>query len=209
MHSSLIEQCVPVLEACASQGRLIDVACGKGRNGLFLANRGLAVTFADRSEASLAEVSEALNASESESNSDTWQIDLESPDINPFENKQFSAALVFRYLHRPLLPHLMKAIIPGGIVIYETFTLENKQFGRPNNPQFLLQSGELENWFNEWETLHYFEGILSGPDRAVAQIVCRKPINNRVNDNSMHNSAIDENKVHNNTINNKLKRENG
>ncbi|MFD2230413.1 hypothetical protein [Alkalimarinus sediminis] len=174
MHSSLIEQHLAELEQCATQGSILDLACGQGRNGLFLANKGLGVTFADRSENSLDQVSQTLSAIGG--SSQLWPVDLELPGKNPFEGTQFSAALVFRYLYRPLIPQLMEAIIPGGIVIYETFTLENRQFGRPNNPQFLLKSGELEDWFNEWETLHYFEGVLSDPDRAIAQIVCRKPI---------------------------------
>jgi len=175
MHSNLVEKYLGELEACASQGSILDLACGQGRNGLFLANKGLSVTFADRSETSLEQVSSALSSIKSTSH--TWLIDLEVPDPNPFEGYVFSAALVFRYLHRPLIPKLINAITPGGIIIYETFTLENRQFGRPNNPDFLLEAGELGDWFKGWETLHYFEGILPEPDRAVAQIVCRKPYN--------------------------------
>ena len=35
--------------------------------------------------------------------------------------------------------------------------------------------GELKSYFSQWQVLHYFEGVLTNPDRAVAQIVCRKP----------------------------------
>lgn len=173
MHSSLIEQYLSDLKDCCGKETIIDVACGEGRNGLFLANRGLPVTFADRSHASLETVVSALSSTQT--TSQTWQVDLEQTDKNPFEDNVFAAALIFRYLHRPLIPLLMNAIVPGGLIIYETFTLDNRQFGRPNNPKFLLKTGELEDWFTSWETLHYFEGILSKPSRAVAQIVCRKP----------------------------------
>lgn len=179
MHSSLLEKYLTELERCAHLGNILDLACGEGRNGLFLAKKGLNVTFADRADTSLKHISNELGSIKSESH--TWPIDLEVPNTNPFEGKTFSAALVFRYLHRPLIPQLISAIKPGGIIIYETFTLENKQFGRPNNPDFLLKAGELEDWFNNWETLHYFEGILHAPDRAVAQIVCRKPHNKTSN----------------------------
>lgn len=180
MHSSLLEQFLPELDRLAHQGSIIDVACGEGRNGLYLANKGLPVTFADKSETCLKQVESELTSAKSH----IWPVDLEQSETNPFNNKTFSAALVFRYLHRPLIPHLMNAIIPGGIIIYETFTLENKAFGRPNNPDFLLKPLELTHWFNDWETLHYFEGVLSFPDRAVAQIVCQKPMNStRKNDN--------------------------
>ena len=179
MHSNLLDQYLTELEQCALQGSILDLACGQGRNGLFLANKDLNVTFADRSDTSLEQVSRALSAINSTHH--IWPIDLELPKTNPFEGKTFSAALVFRYLHRPLIPQLINAITPGGIIIYETFTLDNRQFGRPNNPDFLLETGELTDWFKGWETLHYFEGILSEPDRAVAQIVCRKPNNKKSN----------------------------
>lgn len=173
MHSPLLEQYFAELNKCAAQGSILDLACGEGRNGLFLANNGMNITFADRDETSLTQISHQLNAPKHSSH--IWPVDLETPGINPLERKTFSAALVFRYLHRPLIPQLMDAITPGGLIFYETFTLENRQFGRPNNPNFLLKERELSDWFNEWETLHYFEGIVHEPNRAIAQIVCRKP----------------------------------
>ncbi len=173
MHSTLIADYFDQLQACTKNGPIIDLACGEGRNGLFLADKGLPVIFSDRSESALQSVNNALNTVKNES--ETWLINFEQQGINPLEDKQFSAALVFRYLHRPLLPHLLEAILPGGLIIYETFTIDNKQFGRPNNHDFLLKSGELKKYFNGWDILHYFEGVLTNPDRAIAQIVCRKP----------------------------------
>jgi hypothetical protein len=82
--------------------------------------------------------------------------------------------VVFRYLHRPLIPDIKKAVKQGGIVVYETYTVNQTQFGRPRNPAFLLKPGELRDWFSEWEIIHYFEGLQEDPPRAVAQIVCRK-----------------------------------
>ena len=92
----------------------------------------------------------------------------------------FGAILVFRYLHRPLLAGIKEAVIPGGLVIYETFTVEQAKIGRPRNPDFLLQLGELRDCFREWDILHYFEGIehdpASGQPRAIARIVAEKPV---------------------------------
>ncbi len=172
-HSQLIDDYFDGLQACSESGSIIDVACGSGRNGLFLAHKGLPVVFADRSESALQSVEDSLGALSGKSR--TWLVDLEQPNCNPFEGQQFGAAIVFRYLHRPLIPALQDAITPGGLLIYETFTEANRQFGRPNNPDFLLKPGELESWFKTWEPLHYFEGIETNPDRAIARIVCRKP----------------------------------
>jgi hypothetical protein len=95
--------------------------------------------------------------------------------MNPLPEDFYKGILVFRYLHRPLIPCINKALIKGGILIYETFTIEQPKFGKPHNPEFLLNPGELLEWFKDWEIIHHFEGIKEDPKRAVAQIVCRKP----------------------------------
>ena len=82
--------------------------------------------------------------------------------------------MIFRYLHRPLISCIKKALKKGGVLIYETYTVWQPQFGKPNNPDFLLKPEELRNWFIDWEIIYYFEGIKENPKRAIAQIVCRK-----------------------------------
>jgi hypothetical protein len=61
------------------------------------------------------------------------------------------------------------------LLLYETFTVEQPQFGKPRNPDYLLQPGELSHMFADWEEIFYFEGIKENPTRAVAQLVARKP----------------------------------
>jgi len=149
---------------------ILDLACGQGRNGLFLHKQGLPVQFADRNAEALA----SIQVTDSVSPQQCWQVDFET-DIAQLAPDHYQAILVFRYLHRPLLSQIKQAVKSGGIVIYETFTTDNRQFGRPNRDEFLLQQGELKAEFADWQCLHYFEGIQRNPDRAIAQIVCRKP----------------------------------
>ncbi len=52
----------------------------------------------------------------------------------------------------------------------------NPAMAPPHNPDFLLKPGELSGWFKDWQVIHYFEGLLENPQRAMAQIVCRKPL---------------------------------
>lgn len=151
---------------------VLDLACGTGQSGLSLAQRKIPVVFADRSSIALEGIRQQL--SDSNLPGRIWQVDLEQTGINPFVGQTFSAAICFRYLHRPLFPYLLKAVAPGGLVIYETFTTDNRRFGRPNNPDFLLQAGELEALFPDWEIIHYYEGTQHQPDRAIAQIIVRK-----------------------------------
>jgi tellurite methyltransferase len=152
---------------------VLDLACGTGRSGLLLAQRDIPVVFADRSTMALDGIKQHL--SENRLPGRPWQVDLEQEGVNPFVGEVFSAAVCFRYLHRPLFPYLLKAVEPDGLVIYETFTVDNRRFGRPGNPDFLLKPGELKTCFQGWDVIHYYEGIQQNPDRAIAQIVARKP----------------------------------
>jgi tellurite methyltransferase len=155
------------------EGPVLDLASGKGQNGLYVAELGLPVILADRNP-------EALQAAQKTAYGrglqvTFWEVDLETGQ-NPLKGDHYRAILVFRYLHRPLIPCIKKAIKPGGILIYETFTNKQPCYGRPHNPDHLLKPEELLIWFKDWEVIHYFEGLLEDPPRSMAQLVCRKPI---------------------------------
>lgn len=162
-----------LLEDADMEGPVLDLACGSGENGLYLAGLGLPVVLADRSAEALEEA--RRSAAERGLAAEFWEVDLEN-STGPLPKEQYRAVLVFRYLHRPLIPHLRSALRKGGILIYETFTVEQPEYGRPHNPDFLLRPGELAGWFQDWQIIHQFEGLLEDPPRAMAQIVCRKPL---------------------------------
>ena len=105
----------------------------------------------------------------------TRQKDLEQDRIDPLPQNDYGAVLVFRYLHRPLIPSIKKALRDKGLLFYETFTMAQTRFGKPHNPDHLLKPGELLEWFGRWHVFHYFEGIKQDPTRAMAQIICQKP----------------------------------
>lgn len=161
--------------AHAFTGTVLDLACGDGHNGLFLAQKGLSVVLADRSDDALRQARKA--AQESGVDVDIRRVNLEMEGVNPLDRNTYGGIIVFRYLHRPLIPCIKKALTDGGTLIYETYTIEQPRFGKPRNPDFLLKPGELRDWFKDWHTIHYFEGIKHDPNRAVAQIVCQKPLN--------------------------------
>ena len=152
---------------------VLDLACGTGRNGMALAHQGLPLVFADRSATSLDLVQQQLAASDLSAR--IWLVDLEQPGSNPLVAREFSAIICFRYLHRPLFAAIRESLVSGGLLIYQTFTVDQVRFGRPKNPDFLLQAGELKSEFHNWDLLHYFEGVLQDPERSVAQMVARKP----------------------------------
>lgn len=154
-------------------GPVLDLACGEAHNSIFLALKGLQVISADLSTESLQRAGELAEEWGVEIN--VWQVDLEAAGVNPLPEYTYGAILVFRYLHRPLIPCIKKALRKGGLLLYETFTVEQPRFGKPRNPDYLLQAGELRNMFADWEEIFSFEGVKENPTRAVAQIVCRKP----------------------------------
>lgn len=172
-HTTLLDYLVSAMNPNSTLP-VLDLACGKGRSGLILARRGIEVVFADRSASALHDIEQHL--SHDSLPGQAWQVDLEQADSKPLAGKVFRSIICFRYLYRPLIPEILGAVEPGGMVIYETFTTENRRYGRPNNPDFLLKPGELAEIFNDWQQIHYYEGLQQDPDRAIAQVIARKPI---------------------------------
>lgn len=170
--ATLLVENLALIEGFSEPIQVLDLGSGTGRNGLYLASHNIPVTFVDNNQSCLESVQQAL-ASNGWSGK-TWFCDLEPADGDPLAGHQANVCLVFNYLHRPLIPAIKRCLLPGGLIFYETFTVSNAKFGRPNNPDFLLQEKELMSYFAGWEILHYFEGELSQPDRAIAQIIARK-----------------------------------
>ena len=79
------------------------------------------------------------------------------------------------YLWRPLLPTLLSSVAPGGVLLYETFSVGNETFGRPKRPDFLLQPGELLTVCASWVVLGYECGYLADPPRVVQRIAAIRP----------------------------------
>ncbi len=169
----LVSDNLGLIKNLGFESGVLDLACGSGRNGLFLLSHHIPVTFADNNESALQEVEK--QAKDIGAEAQTWLVDLERSGSKPLSGKQFDAILVFNYLHRPLMESIKQAVKPGGIVLYETFTVDQPRFGKPSNPDYLLQREELSDRFSDWEILAYQEGERTDPDCAKASLVARKP----------------------------------
>lgn len=85
----------------------------------------------------------------------------------------YAGVVVTNYLHRPLFPHLIHALAPGGVLIYETFAAGNERYGRPSNPAFLLQPGELlEVVRGRMRVVAYEDIYIEEPRPALVQRLC-------------------------------------
>ncbi len=140
---------------------MLDVAAGSGRHARFLAGRGHAVIAVDSDEAALIELA---------GTAETVVADLESAPW-PLPGRSFDAVVVTNYLWRPLLPQIVAALRPGGVLIYETFASGNETVGRPARPDFLLWPGELLRAAAGLRIVAYEDGFLPAPDRFVQRIV--------------------------------------
>ena len=146
-------------------GRVLDVACGRGRHARYLAGLGYRVEAVDRDM-------EALHGLAAVAGITTRVADLEG-GAWPYADARFDAVVVTNYLHRPLFVHLLAALAPGGVLIYETFALGNERYGRPGNPDFLLRPGELlQVTHGRLEVIAYENLEVATPKPALIQRVC-------------------------------------
>ncbi len=168
--SPIVVAHLETLRAAAALGPVVDLACGRGRNALAIAARGIPVLGLDRNAAFLEELTSS--ARERALPVRALRADLEAAPALPLAEGRCGALVVCRYLHRPLAPALEGLLAPGGWLLYETFTIHQRDLGYgPENPAFLLQPDELPALFSRLEVRHHWEGLSDEPrPAAVARL---------------------------------------
>ena len=138
---------------------------GRGRHTALLATAGYETFGVDWNIESL------LTARASMPRLRAWCADLAD---YPLPHAQFDVIVVARYLQRDLFTALREAVVPGGVVIYETFTVEQRRHRRgPTSPDHLLEPGELRARFTGFEVLEYEEVL--DPDALARMAARRRP----------------------------------
>jgi tellurite methyltransferase len=163
--ASIVSEWLPLLPT----GQALDLACGTGRHTLLLAGRRQSVTAVDWSGTALDILEDrARKAKLHVSRADTAtlahsrtrgirliQANLEDIQL-PYAS--FSLVLCLQYLQRSLFSQMARALEPGGMLLFETFTQAQLNYsGGPRNPAYLLEPGELPTSFPELHVLFYRE----------------------------------------------------
>jgi SAM-dependent methyltransferase len=150
----------------AAQGvRVLDLACGRGRHTRLFLERGHPVTAVDIDVSGLEDL-------RGHQGLEIVRADLEGAPW-PLAQRRFGLVVVTNYLWRPLFPLILAAVDDGGMLLYETFARGNEAYGRPTNPDFLLEPGELiERVHGVLQIVAYEHGCLERPRPAIKQRLC-------------------------------------
>jgi SAM-dependent methyltransferase len=158
--------------AALASGKALDLACGTGRNALWLSEHGWNVTAVDGAPAAI----EILRTRVTERGLriDAVVADVEKGEFE-IEPSRWDLVAMCYYLQRNLFEPAKRGVVPGGILISIVHIAEPGEAHTPHS----LKPGDLERYFAGWEILHRHEGKAndSAHRRAVAEIVARRPIN--------------------------------
>lgn len=164
--SPFLAQEIERIKRLAPGTKTLDLACGEGRNSIFMALQGFNVTALDISDVGIAKGRK--RAEEAGVTVDFRQTDLDGYIIQD----KFDLILNFNFLLRPLITEEVKALNPGGLLVFDTI-LESPQLLAAHNPSYLLRHGELQRIFEvfDGEILHAEEIMLG--DMPTARLIFR------------------------------------
>lgn len=155
-----------------SGGRVLDLACGTGRNALFLARRGLEVVAVDLS-------GEGLHRLARRARAEGLPVHPVQADLERFllPDGRFDVIVNTRFLLRSTFALIDDALSPGGLLVFETFNVDEIEIlGGDISRDYALERGELRRAFPGYELLVYEEGIFQRPEgeRGLARMIARK-----------------------------------
>lgn len=165
-HESLLKQ--------QKKGVAFDMACGNGRNAFYLAALGFQVEAADISDVAIDWLTQ--QAEQQKASITPLQMDFEQ---TPLPTEKYQVLASFNYLQRNAFSALQRALAPGGLLFFETFSRDSIEvLGSTMNPDYVLDYNELLQAFSDLRILAYQETIRGsleeGNPQAVASLVARK-----------------------------------
>ncbi len=175
--SALLVQWLGQLEFSGPARKAVDIACGAGRNAVYLARRGWQVDAIDISTVALERLDTAANAERLPVNCIHMDLEPAVEALDGLSERQYDLAVVMRYTDETLIQSLAPAIRVGGYVIVEKHMATEAAVAGPRNPRFRVVPGALRQAAAEFEIIYYREGIVTDPDGrdvALAQLVARR-----------------------------------
>jgi len=172
--SPLLREFLQTQNDTSSKKTSLDIACGSGRDSVYLALHGYDATGIDYSADALSRAKSL--AFHNQVNINAHEIDIENDNdalMHFLNNKQYDLICVFRYLHRPLLSLLPSLLKPSGFLIYQTFQEGCELMGSPRNPRFLLKKDELATHFQDLTILKN-ETIFLNDNRPTSAFIGQK-----------------------------------
>ncbi len=147
---------------------LLDIATGNGKHSYLAQLKGYTTIATDIDFIKLKNIKSSY----------IININFETKYNWPFKKNSIDVILVTNYLHRSLLNNILDALKPNGTLLYETFSIENKAFGKPNNPNFLLNPQELYFFakINKMKIIKYEELISKSPKKKAIQRIYAKKL---------------------------------
>jgi 2-polyprenyl-3-methyl-5-hydroxy-6-metoxy-1,4-benzoquinol methylase len=138
--SSFLVERIDMIESLLPGREALDIACGEGRNSIFLARRGFSVTGIDIADEGIAKamrraMAEGLNIG-------FLRADLE---VYPLRGP-WDLVINFNFLMRDLIPRAVAALKSGGIMLVDTI-LDSPALPGEHTQAFLLKAGELSTLF--------------------------------------------------------------
>src|SRR2546421_9682776 len=152
-----------VLPLLPRRALALDVAAGRGRHSIAFAARGLSVVAVDYSQEAMRALVQAVHRQ----CLPIWPVvaDLDNFSVKP---SAFDLIANVNYLDRQLFPRFIEALRPGGMILVDTFLIDQAEIGHPRNPDFLLNHHELRELVADLEIVRYREGLTVYPDETRA-----------------------------------------
>lgn len=165
--SPFLAQEIGRIKSMVSGCSALDIACGEGRNSLFLASHGFTVTGLDISDVGLAKGRKRAQTM-------GYDIDFRLVDLDDYIwQEHFDVILNFNFLLRHLIPHEIASLKPGGVLLFDTI-MASGQPEQSRNPEYLLRPGELSALFAPYDgNILYTEEKPCG-DMPTARLLFRK-----------------------------------
>jgi len=144
-------------------GLAVDVAAGRGRHSMVLADHGLRVVAVDYSQEAIAPLAKLVERPRGA----IWPV-LADLDTFPIKTESVDLIVNVNYLDRGLFPKFSRALKPGGMLLADTFLIDQAALGHPRNPRFMLDHYELLALLEGFQILCYREGLTVYPDQTRA-----------------------------------------